>query len=96
MRIKQLMLKMLNFLGLAYWVEIITKTPQCTYYFGPFFWKESARASCGGYLEDLQSEGAQEIQVIVKRCRPSNLTIFNEKESIQQFQEMSRFNHQSS
>ncbi|WP_232014480.1 DUF1816 domain-containing protein [cyanobacterium endosymbiont of Rhopalodia gibberula] len=78
------MLKMLNFLGLAYWIEIITKTPQCTYYFGPFVRKESAQASYGGYLEDLQSEGAQEIQVIVKRCRPSNLTIFNEKENTQQ------------
>lgn len=77
------MLRILNFFGLAYWVEIITKTPQCTYYFGPFIRKESAQASCGGYLEDLQSEGAQEIQVIVKQCSPSNLTIFNERESIQ-------------
>lgn len=90
------MLKMLNFLGLAYWVKIMTKTPQCTYYFGPVFWKKSALASCGGYLEDLQSEVAQEIKVILKRCKLNNLTIFNEKESRQQFQEMSRFNHQSS
>lgn len=79
------MLKMLNFLGLAYWVEIITEIPQCTYYFGPFVSQKSARASYGGYLEDLRSEGAQEIQVIVKRCRPSDLTIFNGNENIRQF-----------
>ena len=81
------MLKMFNFLGLAYWVEIITKTPQCIYYFGPFIWKESAQDSYGGYLEDLQSERAQDIKIIVKRCKPSNLTIVNEneKEGIEQF-----------
>lgn len=76
------MLKMLNFLGLAYWVEIITKTPQCIYYFGPFASKKLAQASYGGYVEDLRSEGAQEIQVIVKRCKPSYLTIFNDNHNI--------------
>ncbi len=90
------MLKVLNFLGLAYWVEIITKTPQCTYYFGPFASKESAQVSYEGYLEDLQAEGAQEIQVIVKRCKPSNLTIFDEKEEIQKFQRISRLTRQAS
>ena len=80
--IKQTMLKILNFLGLAYWVEMITETPQCTYYFGPFVTKKSARVSCGGYLEDLRSEGAQDIQVIVKRCKPNDLTIFNKNENV--------------
>ncbi|XLQ12174.1 MAG: DUF1816 domain-containing protein [cyanobacterium endosymbiont of Epithemia adnata isolate EadnSB Bon19] len=50
-----------------------------------FFRKESVRTSCEGYIKDLQFEGVQEIKVIVKRCSPSNLTIFNGKESIQQF-----------
>nr|WP_267384859.1 DUF1816 domain-containing protein [Cyanobacterium sp. uoEpiScrs1] len=90
------MLKMFNFIGLAYWVEIITKTPQCTYYFGPFIRKKTAQVSCGGYVEDLQSEGAQEIKVVVKRCKPNVLTIFDTEESIQTVQEISNFNHQTS
>lgn len=79
------MLKLLNFLGMAYWVEIMTDTPQCTYYFGPFLNKQQADAACSGYLEDLHHEGAQGITVIVKRCKPENLTIFHDGEDTQPF-----------
>ncbi|WP_232509890.1 DUF1816 domain-containing protein [cyanobacterium endosymbiont of Epithemia turgida] len=43
------------------------------------FRKKSVRTSCEGYIKDLQFEGVQEIKVIVKRCSPSNLTIFKGK-----------------
>lgn len=70
--------KIVEFLGLAFWVEIVTDNPKCTYYFGPFFSVKEAEADKSGYIEDLENEGAQGIKVTVKRCKPSNLTIFDE------------------
>ncbi|HBB35512.1 MAG TPA: hypothetical protein DDZ80_00765 [Cyanobacteria bacterium UBA8803] len=75
---KEVFTKILQTLGLAFWVEIVTESPQCTYYFGPFFTEEEANAAKGGYIEDLEGEGAQGIFVTVKRCKPTNLTIFDE------------------
>lgn len=83
---KELLLLILNWLGLAYWVEIVTDAPKCTYYFGPFISKQEAQAAKGGYVEDLQYEGAQGIAVAVKRFRPSTLTIFDEKEDSLKFE----------
>lgn len=62
----------------AWWVKIITKQPACTYYFGPFDNEEEAKASEYGYLQDLQAEGAQEIQVVICQGNPQKLTIFND------------------
>lgn len=70
--------KIIEFLGLAFWVEIVTDNPKCTYYFGPFMGAKEAEAAKSGYIEDLENEGAQGISVTVKRCKPSNLTIFDE------------------
>ena len=61
--------------GWAWWVEIITQNPRCTYYFGPFLSSKEAAAAQRGYLEDLEHEGAQGIAVEIKRCKPSRLTI---------------------
>jgi hypothetical protein len=71
---KEVLINILQSLGLAWWVEIVTDKPQCTYYFGPFASAKEAEATKAGYLEDLQNEGAQEIRVAVKRCKPENLT----------------------
>ncbi len=60
------------------WVEISTAHPNCTYYFGPFTdWTEAETAS-PGYVADLETEGAQEIQVQIQRCHPPVLTICRE------------------
>ena len=75
---KDFFLQVLNLLGLAHWVKIGTETPLCTYYFGPFVSKSEAEGSKNGYLEDLNAELAQGIQVEIKRCKPSILTIFDE------------------
>lgn len=64
--------------GLAWWVEISTQNPRCTYYFGPFINGTEAKASVKGYVEDLELEGAQGINVNVKRCKPKVLTISDE------------------
>lgn len=61
--------------GWAWWVEIVTQNPRCTYYFGPFLSEKEAKAATAGYVEDLQQEKAQGIGVNVKRCKPDNLTI---------------------
>lgn len=82
---KELLLRLLNFLGLAYWVEIITDRPRCTYYFGPFMSYQEAKMAQGGYIEDLQQENALGIATIVKRVKPANLTVFDEKEDLKPF-----------
>jgi hypothetical protein len=72
---KHVFTNLLNGLGLAWWVEVVTDSPRCTYYFGPFLDEESAASSKAGYIEDLEQEGAQGISVSVKRCKPTKLTI---------------------
>ena len=67
-----------DILGLAYWIEIVTKEPNCTYYFGPFLSQKGANAAQYGYIEDLSNESAQGIDVTIKRCKPNQLTIFDE------------------
>jgi hypothetical protein len=65
--------------GKAWWVEIKTAQPACTYYFGPFDSEAEALVAKGGYIEDLEQEGAQNIQTLVKLCaHPDQLTITDE------------------
>jgi hypothetical protein len=75
---KEFWISILEFLGLAWWVEIETESPSCTYYFGPFVTVKEAKAAQAGYIEDLQQEGAKGIKVEIKRCKPSKLTVFDE------------------
>lgn len=72
---KESLINTFHQLGLAWWVEIVTQNPRCTYYFGPFFSSGDAKVAIKGYVEDLEVEGAQGIVVNVKRCKPGNLTI---------------------
>ncbi|MBD2013538.1 DUF1816 domain-containing protein [Microcoleus sp. FACHB-53] len=66
-------------MGMAWWVEIITQEPHCIYYFGSFARANEAKQSLGGYIEDLEEEGAQVIAVDIKRGQPSELTIFEDE-----------------
>lgn len=77
--IQELFVTFLERLGLAWWIEIVTENPACTYYFGPFVNVSDARLAQEGYLEDLVQEGATGIQVTIKRCRPETLTIFEQE-----------------
>ncbi len=70
---------LLDAIGFAWWIEVTTENPRCTYYFGPFPDQKTAQAHQGGYVEDLENEGAQNIAMTVKRCKPSKLTIYDEK-----------------
>lgn len=62
-----------------WWIEIVTANPKCIYYFGPFHNSQEAETMRPGYIEDLQAEGAKDIQAIVKYCKPQQLTVFEEK-----------------
>ncbi len=75
----ELLTDLLSALGLAWWVEITTDSPRCLYYFGPFLSPKEAKAKQWGYVEDLKTEGAQNIVVKVKRCKPTDLTIYDEE-----------------
>lgn len=64
-------------IGMAWWVEIITRKPDCTYYFGPFASHREAQLSQLGYIEDLERERPKLIAIEIKQCQPEELTIFD-------------------
>lgn len=76
--IKENLIKLLEIIGLAFWIEIKTDKPTCIYYFGPFLTANEAQNAQNGYIEDLQNEGTQGISINIKRCKPHTLTIFDE------------------
>ncbi|MEB3294709.1 MAG: DUF1816 domain-containing protein [Synechococcales bacterium] len=78
---KEFLTNSLDILGLAWWVEIKTENPRCTYYFGPFLDEVSAQAHKPGYVEDLEKEGAQNLVITVKRCKPQVLTVVDDSEN---------------
>ncbi len=73
-KVKEFFISVLEWFKLAWWVEIVTNTPRCTYYFGPFLSRQEARDYQAGYIEDLESEGDRIISVEVKQCQPKELT----------------------
>jgi len=75
---QELLVNLLNLFGLAWWVEVLTESPRCTYYFGPFLTDKLATAALKGYVEDLEQEGAQGIRAVVKQCKPTRLTEFDD------------------
>lgn len=73
--LKEALTNVVQNFGLAWWVEVVTLTPRCTYYFGPFLNSAEAQAAVKGYIEDLEQEGAQGLTINVKRCKPGALTV---------------------
>jgi hypothetical protein len=61
-----------------WWVKVITQSPPCTYYFGPFDSSTEAQGHQEAYLEDLRREEAQGITWTIERSQPAQLTIFEE------------------
>ncbi|MFP4134257.1 MAG: DUF1816 domain-containing protein [Halothece sp.] len=77
---QEFILSILEFFGKAWWIEIKTASPRCTYYFGPFVSKREAKKLKQGYVEDLEGEGATITSlVIIKCCQPTLLTIEEEE-----------------
>jgi hypothetical protein len=75
MNIQDIWSNALQLVGQAWWVEITTTKPHCTYYFGPFATAVEADTAKAGYIEDLESERAEGIQAVIKRCKPEEMTI---------------------
>jgi Domain of unknown function (DUF1816) len=71
-----------NYNSQQWWIEIKTKAPKCTYYFGPFDSEQEAENNRNDYIEDLQAEGAREIKVRIGRYQPKELTIFEEEKEL--------------
>lgn len=67
---------------IPWWVEITTTRPHCIYYFGPFDNFVEAYEYHGGYVEDLQEEGAIGIMIEIKQCQPLVLTQELEEEAV--------------
>jgi hypothetical protein len=80
---KEIWINVLESVGLAWWVEIVTENPACTYYFGPFASSQEAETEKPGYIQDLEAEGAKDLRIEVKRCKPTQLTIFDDGTSSQ-------------
>lgn len=72
---EEIITSILELLGIAWWVKIVTNNPCCTYYFGPFASAEEAKRHQTGYIEDLEQEDAKILAVELKQCRPKTLTI---------------------
>ncbi|MGD1900077.1 MAG: DUF1816 domain-containing protein [Phormidesmis sp.] len=67
---------LLNFFSNQWWVKITTAEPNCVYYFGPFDDETEAVQAKPGYVEDLQQEGALQIQTSLQNIpEPKELTI---------------------
>lgn len=95
-QIKEFLVRLLALIGIAYWVEIETENPSCTYYFGPFITEKEAAIAHKGYIEDLESEGTIGIKVQIKRFRPGQLTIFEENEGKQTYKGITPLSEQVS
>ncbi len=72
---REIWIDVLEKIGKAWWLEITTQMPSCTYYFGPFVSNEAAQFVQSGYIEDLKQEGAQGIAIKIECCQPQKLTI---------------------
>ncbi len=73
--LEELLLQVLEIVGLACWIEIETLNPNYIYYFGPFLNLEQAKAAEAIYIEDLTQENAICKRIEIKLCRPKSLTV---------------------
>lgn len=88
---EELILSILEFFGQAWWIEVKTQFPRCSYYFGPFVRKREAEKWKPGYIKDLEGEGAEIVSLVIKRCKPAILTqVEEEQETSEQFSSFSR------
>ena len=75
-KILSLWTDILNVFHQAWWIEILTAQPKCTYYFGPFAGAWEAEVASKGFIEDLNGEFAQDIKIKIDRhSQPDLLTI---------------------
>ncbi|MFW6357836.1 MAG: DUF1816 domain-containing protein [Chroococcales cyanobacterium] len=78
-----LVLSCVDRIGLAWWIQVVTESPSCIYYFGPFTSAKLAHKHLFGYLEDLEQEEANIVSVDIKQTQPKVFTV--EGESVEAF-----------
>lgn len=61
---------------LSWWIEILTSKPACLYYFGPFDSCWQAKYYKPGYIQDLEQEKAEMVNIQIKQCQPKELTVY--------------------
>ena len=78
---KNLFTNVLDALGFGsdWWIKVVTKAPECTYYFGPYDSKAEAEAEQFGFIEDLKGENAVIVSQEVLRTNPTEYTIYDER-----------------
>jgi len=57
-----------------YWIKVTTQKPSCTYYFGSFLTRQTAKLAQPGFIEDLETENAEGIKAEIRYCQPQQLT----------------------
>jgi hypothetical protein len=60
-----------NGLGLAWWARVETRSPDVTYWFGPFVRRQTLEADLPGFLADLRSEAPGVLEHELLRTRRS-------------------------
>jgi len=63
----------------GWWVEIITQSPFCTYYFGAFDTLDRAEIAKSCYVEALEQDGACGISTRVQQGSPTNISHFEDE-----------------
>ena len=70
------LVRLLYLLRKKWRIRMLTDSPHCLYYFGPFDSKAEATQARSGYIEDLEQEGAHLYRVaIARRSTPTQLTV---------------------
>ena len=59
----------------GWWIEILTSNPDYIYYFGAFDSCWEAEQSKSIYIQDLEEEKAEIVEVEIEQCQPRELTI---------------------
>lgn len=66
-----------NGLGMAWWARVETRSPDATYWFGPFVRRSTLEAALPEFLEDLRSEAPASLECTLQRTsRQEPLTEF--------------------
>ena len=76
--LKNIFTSIFEAIGLAVWIEVVTDSPRCTYFFGPFINEAEANLAKVGYVEDIEAEGSKGLVITIKRCKPEKLTIYDD------------------
>ena len=58
-----------NGLGLAWWARVETRSPEVTYWFGPFLRRRTLESQLAPFLSDLRAEGPASVEYTLERTR---------------------------